>query len=300
MESPEPMPFKTTPIALTIAGSDSGGGAGIQADLKTFSALGVYGCSAITALTAQNTLGVQGIFDVEPEFVHQQLTSVLSDLNVGAAKVGMLSQPEVIDTVARAVSEYNIQSLVVDPVMVATSGDVLLQGAAIDQLRNQLIPKAALITPNLPEAAVLLGCPRPESLEAMIAMVEPLLALGSKAVLLKGGHLTSDASSRNASLNASLNASRNKGTGKAIDLFHDGQTLHQLESPWTETRNTHGTGCTLSSAVTAFLAKGESLTDAVHQAKEYIARAIAHADELVISKNRDVGHGPVHHFCGIW
>ncbi|MGB1271244.1 MAG: bifunctional hydroxymethylpyrimidine kinase/phosphomethylpyrimidine kinase [Endozoicomonas sp.] len=286
------MTVKPPPIALTIAGSDSGGGAGIQADLKTFSALGVYGCSAITALTAQNTLGVQGIFDVEPEFVHQQLTSVLSDLNVSAAKVGMLSQPEVIDTVARTVSEYRIESLVVDPVMVATSGDVLLQEAAIDQLRNRLIPKAALITPNLPEAAVLLGCPRPESLEAMIAMVDPLLALGSKAVLLKGGHLTSDASSRNASLN--------KSSGKAIDLFHDGQTLHQLESPWTETRNTHGTGCTLSSAVTAFLAKGESLTQAVHQAKEYIARAIAHADELEISKNRGDGHGPVHHFCQIW
>ena len=157
--------MSSTPIALTIAGSDSGGGAGIQADLKTFSALGAYGCSVITALTAQNTQGVQGIFDVSPAFVREQLDSVFSDLNIAAAKVGMLSQPEVIDAVARAVSDYQPKYLVVDPVMVATSGDVLLQEAAIDNLRRKLIPKATLITPNLPEAAVLLNCPRPESLE---------------------------------------------------------------------------------------------------------------------------------------
>lgn len=267
------------PIALTIAGSDSSGGAGIQADLKTFSALGAYGCSVITALTAQNTLGVQGIFDVTPAFVRQQLDSVFSDLTISAAKVGMLSQPEVIDTVAQAVSDYQLKYLVVDPVMVATSGDVLLQEAAIDHLRKKLIPKATLITPNLPEASVLLDCPRPESLEAMIAMIDPLMELGAGGVLLKGGHLTS-----------------NSGNGKAVDLFHDGKTLHKLESPWVETRNTHGTGCTLSSAVTALLAKDYSLMDAVRSAKEYIAGAIAHADKLSIG----AGHGPVHHFYRTW
>ena len=266
-----------TPIALTIAGSDSGGGAGIQADLKTFSAIGAYGCSVITALTAQNTQGVQGIFDVDPAFIRQPLDSVFSDLDVDAAKVGMLSQPEVIETVARAADDYALKYLVVDPVMVATSGDILLQQAAIENLRNILIPKATLITPNLPEAVVLLNCERPQSLQDMIDMVEPLLKLGSKAVLLKGGHLT-------------------LSDGKAIDLFHDGETLHKLESPWVETRNTHGTGCTLSSAVTAWLAKGHTLSEAVPAAKEYIAGAIAHADQLNIGK----GHGPVHHFYRNW
>ena len=262
-----------TPIALTIAGSDSGGGAGIQADLKTFSALGTFGCSVITALTAQNTVGVQGIYDIEPSFIRQQLDSVFTDLKVTAAKVGMLSQPDVIATVVQALSDYPQQHLVVDPVMVATSGDVLLQQTAIDCLRDTLIPKATLITPNLPEAAVLLNCPKPESLAAMTAMMEPLLALGAGAVLLKGGHCTSN-------------------NGMAIDLFHDGSTLHQLESPWINTRNTHGTGCTLSSAITALLAQGMALTEAVQRAKQYIAGAIAHADQLHIG----AGHGPVHHF----
>ncbi|MGO0308970.1 bifunctional hydroxymethylpyrimidine kinase/phosphomethylpyrimidine kinase [Endozoicomonas acroporae] len=271
--------MSSTPIALTIAGSDSGGGAGIQADLKTFSALGAYGCSVITALTAQNTVGVQGIFDVSPAFVREQLDSVFSDLNISAAKVGMLSQPEVIDAVARAVSDYQPKYLVVDPVMVATSGDVLLQEAAIDNLRRKLIPKATLITPNLPEAAVLLNCPRPESLADMVAMIDPLMALGASAVLLKGGHLASD-----------------RGNNQAVDLFHDGNTLHQLESPWIETRNTHGTGCTLSSAVTALLARDYPLIDAVRSAKEYIAGAIGHADQLNIGS----GHGPVHHFYRTW
>ena len=266
-----------SPIALTIAGSDSGGGAGIQADLKTFSALGAYGCSVITALTAQNTQGVQSIFDVEPSFIRQQLESVCSDLNVIAAKVGMLSQPEVIDTIAKAVDDYPLKYLVVDPVMVATSGDVLLQQTAIEKLRSELIPKASLITPNLPEAAVLLDCPIPETLEAMETMVEPLLKLGCEAVLLKGGHMT-------------------LADGKAIDFFHDGETLHRLEAPWVETRNTHGTGCTLSSAVTALLAQGYTMDEAVFAAKEYIAGAIAHADELNIGK----GHGPVHHFYRNW
>ena len=261
-----------TPIALTIAGSDSGGGAGIQADLKTFSALGTYGCSVITALTAQNTIGVQGIYDIPPAFIRQQLDSVFSDLKVTAAKVGMLSQADVIATVVQALSDYPLEHLVVDPVMVATSGDVLLQQTAIDHLRDTLIPKATLITPNLPEAAVLLDCPKPESLTEMMAMVEPLLALGAGAVLLKGGHCAHN--------------------GLAVDLFHDGNSLHQLESPWINTRNTHGTGCTLSSAITALLAQGQPLTGAVERAKKYISDAIAHADQLHIG----AGHGPVHHF----
>ncbi len=271
------MSSQITPIALTIAGSDSGGGAGIQADLKTFSALGAYGCSVITALTAQNTLGVQEIYDVDSGFVRQQLESVCSDLNVIAAKVGMLSKAEVIETVAKAVDDFSINHLVVDPVMVATSGDVLLQQSAIESLRCALIPKASLITPNLPEASVLLNCEQPESLNEMIAMIDPLMKLGAKGVLLKGGHGTID-------------------NGKAIDLFHDGNTLHKLEAPWIETKNTHGTGCTLSSAVSALLAQGHHMTDAVRGAKEYIAAAIAHADQLNIGK----GHGPVHHFYRNW
>ena len=273
----------SSPIALTIAGSDSGGGAGIQADLKAFSALGTYGCSVITALTAQNTQGVQGIFDVTPAFVRQQLDSVLSDLNISAAKVGMLSQPKIIEAVAQAMSDYDVRHLVVDPVMVATSGDVLLQESAIDSLKSQLIPKASLITPNLPEAAVLLNCDVPTTPDSMKAMIDPLIELGAGAVLLKGGHL-----------------SGNDTHTKAVDLFHDGHTLHVLESPWVNTRNTHGTGCTLSSAITALLAQGNSLHDAVYQGKTYISEAIDHGRELTISKQSESGHGPVHHFYRSW
>ena len=271
--------MSSTPIALTIAGSDSGGGAGIQADLKTFSALGNYGCSVITALTAQNTLGVQSIYDVSSAFVSEQLESVFSDLNISAVKVGMLSQPEIIDTVVGAFGDYNPKYLVVDPVMVATSGDLLLKEEAIQILRQKLIPKATLITPNLPEAAALLNCHHPTSIEDMIDIMDPLMELGADAVLLKGGHLSLD-----------------RGNANAVDLFHDGTCLHKLEFPWVETTNTHGTGCSLSAAVTALLAKGYALKDAVRSAKEYIAGAITHADRL----NIGAGHGPVHHFYRIW
>lgn len=266
-----------TPIALTIAGSDSGGGAGIQADLKTFSALGAYGCSVITALTAQNTRGVQGIFDIPPHFIQQQLDSVFSDLAVTAVKVGMLSQPEVIQTVLNELEIWQQTTLVVDPVMVATSGDVLLQEAAIAKLREALIPKATLITPNLPEAAVLLGVEIPQTLEAMRAMVKPLKVLGCNAVLLKGGHLKTD-------------------DDQAVDIFFDGETYREFTSAWVNTRNTHGTGCTLSSAITALLAQGEPLISAVEKAKQYIAGALAAADQLEIGS----GHGPVHHSFGQW
>ncbi len=264
-----------TPIALTIAGSDSGGGAGIQADLKAFSALGAYGCSVITALTAQNTIGVQGIFDVTPEFIAAQMDSVFSDIAVKAVKIGMLSQASVIRAVADNLEKYGVELLVVDPVMVATSGDKLLEDDAIKILKEHLIPKATVITPNLPEAAVLLNREVPETVEDMEAMVEPLLELGSRSVLVKGGHLGGD---------------------ESVDLFHDGQTLHRLISKRVPTKNTHGTGCTLSSAITALLARGEALHDAVRKGKNYIASAIAHADELDIGQ----GHGPVHHFHALW
>ncbi|WP_330926027.1 bifunctional hydroxymethylpyrimidine kinase/phosphomethylpyrimidine kinase [Candidatus Sororendozoicomonas aggregata] len=264
-----------TSIALTIAGSDSSGGAGIQADLKAFSALGAYGCSVITALTAQNTLGVQAIADVEPDFITQQLQSVFSDLSINAVKVGMLSRAAIITPVVDAIDHFQPDSLVVDPVMVATSGDVLLQQEAISCLKETLLPKATLITPNLAEAAVLTGREKPTSVQDMEAMIDPLLALGAKALLLKGGHLCGN---------------------NAIDLFHDGKQLHRLESPRIKTTNTHGTGCTLSSAITALLARGYSLDDAVQSGKNYITQAITHASALTIGQ----GHGPVHHFYKNW
>lgn len=264
-----------TPIALTIAGSDSSGGAGIQADLKTFSALGVYGASVITALTAQNTREVRAIFDVSPAFVAQQIDSVCEDLAVNAVKIGMLSQPAVIETVAHGLTRHGIDRIVLDPVMVAKSGDKLLQPEAVAILREQLLPKALLITPNLPEAAVLLNEPEPVSEAEMIAMAERLLKLGCRAVLLKGGHLHDSDSA---------------------DIFFDGHTPLRLSSPRIRTGNTHGTGCTLSSAVTAFLARGYIFRDAVAAAKEYVSAAIAAADRLTIGH----GHGPVHHFHAIW
>ena len=269
---------KPIPIALTIAGSDSGGGAGIQADLKTFSALGAYGCSVITALTAQNTQGVQAILDVPADFIKAQLDSVFSDIAVNAVKIGMLSQSEVIRTVRGGLDQYGVERLVVDPVMVATSGDKLLRDDAINTLKEWLIPKATIITPNLPEAAVLLDCPIPDDMADMEAMLVPLYNLGCQSVLLKGGHLSDN---------------------ESIDLFYDGDNVHYLASPRYPTRNTHGTGCTLSSAITALLASGLALPEAVAQAKAYIANAISHADELQVSKT-DKGHGPVHHFAALW
>ncbi|PJE79166.1 Hydroxymethylpyrimidine/phosphomethylpyrimidine kinase [invertebrate metagenome] len=257
--------------ALTIAGSDSGGGAGIQADLKTFSALGVYGCSVITALTAQNTLGVQGVLDVSPNFIKQQLTSVFSDLTIHAVKIGMLSQSSIIETVSNTLKEYSIPFIVVDPVMVATSGDILLQNDAINTLKTELIPQADMITPNLPEAAVLLNCKIPHTVGDMLKMMDPLITLGARTVLLKGGHLEGH---------------------EMVDLFYDGKTLHRFNKPKINTPNTHGTGCTLSSAVAALIATGKSLQCAVEEGLTYVAEAIACASQLHIGH----GHGPVHHF----
>lgn len=267
--------FMKTPIALTIAGSDSSGGAGIQADIKTFSALGTYGCSVITALTAQNTLGVQGIVDIEPAFICQQMDSVFYDLDVQAIKIGMLSRTDSIEVVAERLEDLRDKHIVFDPVMVATSDDRLLQDAAITTLRQRIIPVASLITPNLKEAAILLNCSAPKTLGAMERMIEPLMALGCQAVLIKGGHLEQK---------------------ESTDILFDGTEIYHLRSPRIQTNNTHGTGCTLSSAITALLAQDFSLVDAVKTAKDYIDEAIAHADTLSIGQ----GHGPVHHFHHWW
>ncbi|MCZ8183089.1 MAG: bifunctional hydroxymethylpyrimidine kinase/phosphomethylpyrimidine kinase [Beijerinckiaceae bacterium] len=264
-----------TAIALTIAGSDSGGGAGIQADLKTFSALGVYGASVITALTAQNTLGVQGIHDVPPDFVRQQIRSVLDDIPVNAVKIGMLSVPATIEAVAGSLAGTFAGPVVVDPVMVAASGDPLLTEAAIATLVARLLPRADLLTPNLHEAARLLGQPVAGTIAIMEEQGRALLAFGPRAVLMKGGH----------------------GTGaEAVDVLVTPGGLRHFSAPRIPSRNSHGTGCTLSSAIAAELAKGHSLEDAVATAKAYVHAAIAAADRLRIGQ----GHGPTHHFHAFW
>ncbi|WP_284180260.1 bifunctional hydroxymethylpyrimidine kinase/phosphomethylpyrimidine kinase [Rhabdaerophilum sp. SD176] len=264
-----------TAIALTIAGSDSGGGAGIQADLKTFSALGVYGASVITALTAQNTLGVQGILDIPPDFVRQQITSVLEDIPVNAVKIGMLSVPATIEAVADSLAGTFAGPVVIDPVMVAASGDPLLTDAAIATLIARLLPRADLLTPNLHEAARLLGQPMAETVAAMEEQGRALLALGPRAVLMKGGH----------------------GTGaEAVDVLVTPGGLRHVSAPRIPSRNSHGTGCTLSSAIAAELAKGHVLEEAVATAKAYVHAAIAAADRLHVGQ----GHGPTHHFHAFW
>ena len=261
--------------ALTIAGSDSGGGAGIQADLKTFSALGVYGCSVLTALTAQNTLGVQGIHAVEPAFVRRQMDSVLGDLEVAAVKIGLLGTADVVAAVAEGLLAWRPPLIVLDPVMVAKGGERLLRDEAVAAVRERLLPLAHLITPNLPEAGALLDAPEPGDREAMETAAERLRGLGPANVLLKGGHLA--------------------GAGSPDLLLSSGRRLW-LESPRIATRHTHGTGCTLSSAITALLARGRPLPVAVAEAKRWLTAAIAAGDDL------GVGHGigPVHHFHALW
>jgi hydroxymethylpyrimidine/phosphomethylpyrimidine kinase len=261
----------TIPIALTIAGSDSSGGAGIQADLKTFSACGIYGASVITALTAQNTQGVTAIHQVPPEFVAAQIDAVFGDLDVRAVKIGMVSERGVIEAIAAGLDRWFKRPVVVDPVMVATSGDRLLAADAIEALRQRLIPRAALITPNLPEAAALLDAPVARQRDDIVSQGQRLLALGCDAVLIKGGH----------------------GEGaESTDYLIGKDSVAVLAAPRIATRNTHGTGCTLSSAIAAGLAKGEALEASVRQAKAYITAAISAADRLNVGH----GHGPVHHF----
>jgi hydroxymethylpyrimidine/phosphomethylpyrimidine kinase len=263
------------PIALTIAGSDSGGGAGIQADLKTFSALGVYGASVITAVTAQNTRAVTGIHDVPPDVVTAQIDAVFADLTIAATKIGMLSRPAVIEAVAAGLARHGAQNIVLDPVMVATSGDKLLADAAVDVLRRVLIPAARVITPNLPEAAALLDAPAAQTESEMREQGERLLALGARAVLMKGGHA---------------------GGAESVDLLVEPHGVTRFGAPRIATRNTHGTGCTLSSAIAAGLAKGLDLPNAVQAAKAYLTDALKAADRLSIGS----GHGPVHHFHAWW
>jgi hydroxymethylpyrimidine/phosphomethylpyrimidine kinase len=267
--------FIHTPIALTIAGSDSGGGAGIQADLKTFSALGVFGCSAIASLTAQNTLGVQGVLPIPPEFVQLQILSVLSDIQVDAIKTGMLATTDIIAAVAESLSAYGQIPLVVDPVMVATSGDRLLAPDAVQTLIEKLMPLATVITPNLHEAAVLLNTDVAQNFEQMQAQGEQIIALGARAVLMKGGHTDGE---------------------NATDLLITAAGVEAFSAPRLLTNNTHGTGCTLASAIAAGLAQQLSLSDSVKQAKDYLHSALAHSEKLHIGQ----GSGPVHHFYSFY
>jgi hydroxymethylpyrimidine/phosphomethylpyrimidine kinase len=264
-----------TAIAVTIAGSDSGGGAGIQADLKPLSALGVYGASVITALTAQNTLGVQGIHDVPPAFIALQIDSVFTDLEVAAVKIGMLSKPGIIETVAAGLDRHRARNVVLDPVMVAASGDRLLAPEAVDTLKALLLPRAVIVTPNLPEAAAILDQPEAADERAMRTQGERILALGPKAVLMKGGQAEGP---------------------ESVDLLVEAGGVTRLAGRRIATRNTHGTGCTLSSAIAAGLAKGLDLAAAVGAAKAYVTAAIAAAERIEIGS----GRGPVHHFHAWW
>lgn len=263
-----------TAITLTIAGSDSGGGAGIQADLKAFSALGAYGASVITALTAQNTRAVSMVEPASPTMIAAQMTAVFDDLDVRAVKLGMLGGAEAIATVAQGLAGRDLP-IVLDPVMVAKSGDRLLPESALDALRNQLLPRATVLTPNLPEAADLLDCAVARSEAEMTRQAKALRAMGAKAVLLKGGH----------------------GAGaECIDLLVTDGGISRLTAPRLATRNTHGTGCTLSAAIAAGLAQDMGLEAAVKRAHGYLQGAIAAADQLQVGS----GHGPVHHFHAVW
>ncbi len=263
------------PIALTIAGSDSSGGAGIQADLKTFAAFGVYGASAITALTAQNTRGVEAIHSVPAEFVEAQIRAVFSDLDVAAIKIGMTGTVETVRTIAGALEDAGESPIVLDPVMAAESGASLADEGAVVAICEKLLPLADVVTPNLEEAARLLGVPVAADELEMRAQARSLHDMGPRAVLLKGGHA--------------------KGN-EAVDILFDGTGFLRLVQPRIATANTHGTGCTLSSAIAACLAHGLALRDCVFRAKAYITDALRHADALRIGH----GPGPVHHFHALW
>ena len=259
------------PIALTIAGSDSGGGAGIQADLKTFAALGVHGASAITAVTAQNTQRVARVLELPPDLVAAQIDAVASDMTVSAAKTGMLATGAIVEIVAEKVREHDLRPLVVDPVIVAESGARLLREDAVQTLREQLLPLATVLTPNLPEAEALLGRPL-ASWDDVQEGAKELVAMGAAAVVITGGHRE----------------------GPATDLFYDGRQLHEFTATRVETTGTHGTGCTFASAIAAALAKGSAVRPAVAMAKAYVTRALQAAYPV------GRGHGPVHHFFRFW
>jgi hydroxymethylpyrimidine/phosphomethylpyrimidine kinase len=259
------------PIALTIAGSDSGAGAGIQADLKTFAAFQVYGASTLTAVTAQNTLGVTGIEELSPEIVGNQIDVVVTDLGVDAVKTGMLSSSAIIRTVAGRLETHRLQQVVVDPVMVAKGGDRLLREEAVEALRTELLPKALVVTPNAGEAEVLSGNPV-TNLEEAKAAAKVIAGMGPRYVVVKGGHFGDE----------------------ATDVLFNGTNFREYTSPRVQTTSTHGTGCTFASAVAAGLAWGLSVEDAVSQAKEYVYKAISQAFSV------GHGHGPLNHFHEWW
>lgn len=257
--------------ALTIAGSDSGGGAGIQADLKTFSALGVYGMSVLTAITAQNTVGVQGAFELPPEFVALQIDSVLTDIGADAVKTGMLANAGIINAIIDRLRKYQVETLVVDPVMVAKSGDLLLREDARSALVQQLFPLALVVTPNLHEAQVLAGL-EIHNVAGMKEAARAIHAMGPRYVVVKGGHLAH--------------------SSESIDLLYDGEEFQEFSATRLDTENTHGTGCTLASAIAAGLAKGLNVPSAMSEAKAYLTRALRAGARLKIGH----GHGPVDHF----
>ena len=259
---------------LSIAGSDPSGGAGIQADLKTFAALGTYGMAAITALTAQNTQGVRGFIAIDPAFVAAQIDAVFDDVRVDAVKIGMVATAPIARAIAATLRRHRAQNIVLDPVMVATSGDRLLQDDAVAALRDELVPLARVITPNMPEAAVLIGDPVPDSVDAMRRMLPALHRLGPHWVLLKGGHLDSE---------------------DRTDLLFDGTAVTELPGRRIDTRNTHGTGCTLSAAVAALLPRHD-VPEAARRAKAYLTGALAASHHLSVGS----GHGPVQHFHALW
>ncbi|MFV0417199.1 MAG: bifunctional hydroxymethylpyrimidine kinase/phosphomethylpyrimidine kinase [Dysgonomonas sp.] len=263
-------------IALSIAGSDPSGGAGIQADLKAFSACGCYGATVIVAVVDENTVGVTGVHPIPVPFVSGQIKSVLDDIGADAIKIGMLHSSELILSVKETLARYNVKNIVLDPVMVATSGDKLLQDEAIETLKTELIPFVRVITPNIPEAEILLGT-KIRNQEDLRHVVKDLSFGKQVSVLLKAGHLTED---------------------ELIDIFYNAETdeIIELSSKRIHTKNTHGTGCTFSSAIAAFLAQGLPLNDAVRCAKDYMNKAILAGADYEIGK----GHGPVHHFFNFW
>ena len=263
--------MRSMPTAMTIAGSDSGGGAGIQADLKTFAALGVYGTSTLTAITAQNTVGVNAVHEIPTDIITAQIDAVLSDIGADAVKTGMLASSSIIQCVASALERRPVPWLVVDPVMVAKSGDALLWEDAVDALKTLLVPLASVITPNIPEAEALTGI-KIESDSQVREAAEAFIAMGAKSVVVKGGHRE----------------------GPATDLFFDGSAFHEFTSPRIETVNTHGTGCTFASAVAAGLARGVSILEAVGLAKEFVTEAIRSSFPV------GQGHGPLNHFHKLW
>jgi len=266
LQGTNPKPF----VAMTVAGSDSGGGAGIQADLKTFAALGVYGTSTVTAVTAQNTVGVRQAVELPVEIIASQFDAIVEDIGVDAAKTGMLSSAAIIETVAAKAEEHRLKKLVVDPVMIAKSGDRLLREDAVSALARRLIPLADVVTPNLQEAEALVGFPVRDP-ASMRRAAKAIVEMGAGAAVVKGGHAEGE---------------------EAVDLMFDGTGFHEFRAPRVVTRNTHGTGCTFSAAIAAFLARGESVVGAVELAKVYLTRAL----ERGVSIGK--GHGPVEHFAG--